>query len=138
MPTSNEEDRKPCGHSDEEHQDQMRYLIQQLSQGDISVLVPRLSNANLELVGQAFASEVMVRSINQEGATRNWREFSDLVESVYLVDSVEDSSSPEHYTDVQTGRERFNEEVEQYNFKAEVEEGLRTLFEQKGVTDESQ
>jgi hypothetical protein len=127
----------PCGHTDEEHENQLRYLMQQLAKGDISVLVPRLSNDNLELLLQAAATEIMVRSMTLEAARRNWNDFHQMVTAIYLVDDVMDSISPEHYEDVERGRLHHTAQVEAYDFQQAVESGLESLFEQHGETHES-
>jgi hypothetical protein len=129
------DDHNTCGHSEEEHKNMANEIQQRISQGDITALIPTISNNNLNLLLQAAAAEMFVRSVDWDAARANWEQLDHLVRSTLFVDKAEDSAFPVEYSMLKKANSQYRKLIELDKMAAEGEEGLKDLFEEHGVEE---
>jgi hypothetical protein len=101
----------PCGHTEAEHARSADDLQRELAAGNISVLVPSLSNENLAAVLQSATIELIIRSQDNTAAEKLWNDHDGLVRSTFFVAREQDSAAPEWYRAVEDGRRVFTDQV---------------------------
>jgi len=102
-----------CGHTDDEHRAEAISLQDAVTKGDLSPLIPSLSNQHLMAVVHMASVEMFIRAENDETAWANWERHDKLVRNTFMVESEEDSEWPEYYKLVQTQREKFSTDLEE-------------------------
>jgi hypothetical protein len=114
----------------------MAEVIQErIAGGDITALIPTISNDMLNMLLQAAAAEMFVRSADFDSAKENWRVLDALIRDTLFVDSAEESKFPVEYTMLKEANKRYHEIIELDKARAEGTEGLEDLFKQHGVAE---
>lgn len=122
-----------CGHTEEEHQAMAEQLQANLMTGDLTPLIPTLSNQALMVLLQAVSAEVFIRAEDDEEAQKIWTVHDDLVRGTFFANAAEDSDNPVIFSHMREARKRFKQEVENMKFAAEASGELNTILEQHGV-----
>ena len=106
-------DKLDCGHTSEEHADEGRSLQEAVAKGDLSPLVPSLTNENLMAILQMATVEMFVRAEDDTTAEHNWSKHDNLVRSTFMVNSAADSEWPEYYEMMIAQRAKFAADLEE-------------------------
>lgn len=101
-----------CGHTAAEHDEEKLRLENKLAKGDLTVLVPSLSNTALAALLQAASIEMLVRTESREYAENIWDAHDQLVRKTFFVAEAEDSLEPDWYRAVERERQVFLHQLE--------------------------
>jgi len=128
-------DELDCGHTEDDHRKLAEEMQERITGGDITALIPAVSNEMLNMLLQAAAAEVFVRSENFDAARRNWEQLDSLIRTTLFVDSAEESAFPVEYTMLKEANKKYLALREADQFAQKAGEELDELFDQHGVAD---
>lgn len=126
-----------CGHTEEEHQAMADAIQERMNEGDVTGLIPLIDNDQLNLLAQAVAAEMFIRSQDFNSARHNWATLDNLVRSTLFVDSAEKSAYPEEYAMIKEANKRYHEAAEGNTTVNEMVRELDLLLTQHGVQEAS-
>jgi len=126
-----------CDHTDEEHESMHKELAERLASGDISAVIPALSNQALNMLLQAAAAELFVRSSDWDAACDNWAQLDNLVRSTLFVKTAEESAFPVEYTMLREANKGYQKLIELDKSQAEAKDELNDILNQHGVQEAS-
>lgn len=124
-----------CGHSDDEHNKLAKEVQARIQAGDITVLIPTQSNDQLNMLLQAAAAEMFIRSADHESFARNWEILDNLVRGTLMVNSVDESAHPVEYQMLKEAQKKWSKATELDKTMSEGTDELRVMFEQHGVAE---
>lgn len=124
-----------CDHTDEEHASMHKELSERLANGDISAVIPALSNEALNMLLQAAAAELFIRSGDWDAACNNWEQLDNLVRSTLFVKTAEESAFPVEYTMLREANKDYQKLIELDKSQAEAKDELNDILGQHGVQE---
>lgn len=125
-----------CGHSDEEHEAMAEEIQARINQGDITALIPAIDNRSLNMLLQAAAAELFIRSEDWETARANWDQLDELVRTTLFVDRAEDSAFPEEYEMLKDAQKKYHQLLAPTNANVEqMVHELERILAEHGVQE---